>query len=88
MAYIDQNNNPGYYSTVGIIKYTAKPQIFIEGLGEDPNRIDAFRSSYTGVYQPGEDKSERPYSYKFSLYVTYRLDENKLTTIYKKLHFL
>lgn len=68
MAYIDQNNNPGYYSTVGIIKYTAKPQIFIEGLGEDPNRIDAFRSSYTGVYQPGEDKSERPYSYKFSLY--------------------
>ena len=68
MAYIDQNSNPGYYSTVGIIKYTAKPQIFIEGLGEDPNRIDAFRSSYTGVYQPGEDKSERPYSYKFSLY--------------------
>lgn len=68
MAYIDQNSNPGYYSTVGIIKYTAKPQVFIEGLGEDPNRIDAFRSSYTGVYQPGEDKSERPYSYKFSLY--------------------
>lgn len=70
LAYLDDRYLPGYYSTVGIIKYTSKPTVYIEGL-ENSTRIRPFLSSYTGVYKTGEDKSERPYSYNFSL-----LDEN------------
>lgn len=68
IAYLDKNGNPGYFSTVGIIKYTSKPLVYIEGLQRDTNRIGAFRSNYTGVYVTGEDRSERPYSYNFRLY--------------------
>ena len=32
IAYIDVNGIYGYYSTVGIIKCTAKPHVYIEGL--------------------------------------------------------
>ena len=32
IAYIDKNDEVGYYSTVGITKYTTKPEISIDGL--------------------------------------------------------
>ena len=62
---------PGYYSTIGIIKYTSKPKVYIDGFKENPERIRAFTYNYTGVYEPSTDKSERPYSYNFSLYNRY-----------------
>ena len=70
MAYRKSTNHViGYFSTVGVIKYTTKPSVYIEGLGGDnANQIGAFRSNYIGVYEPSGDKSERPYSYCFSLY--------------------
>ena len=71
LAYVQTNQSVseiGYYSTVGIIKYTSKPKVYIENLGEENNKIEIFHSEYTGIYEPGEDKTERPYSYKFSLY--------------------
>ena len=70
IAYLDktENENVGYFSTVGIVKYTSKPTVYIEGLQNETNRIGSFRTNYTGVYLTGEDKSERPYSYIFYLY--------------------
>ena len=65
MAYVDTQGTPGYYSTVGIAKYTTKPTVYIEGASEN---ISAFPSTFVGVFEPGEDKSEKPYSYKFTLY--------------------
>ena len=79
LAYIDNDNITGYYSTVGIIKYTDKPKLKIQELElendsneDDSNKIRIFCSTCTGIYTPGEeDKSERPYQYQFLL-----LDEN------------
>ena len=79
LAYIDSDNIIGYYSTVGIIKYTDKPELKIQEFEfennsneDDSNKIRTFCSTCTGIYTPGEnDKSERPYQYQFLL-----LDEN------------
>lgn len=83
LAYIniDENNikTIGYYSTVGVIKYTDKPILTINEFEfennsneDDSNKIRTFCSTCTGIYTPGEnDKSERPYQYQFLL-----LDEN------------
>lgn len=64
----DEGNTVGYYSTVGIIKYTSKPIVYIEDFKDNQSRIETFRSSYTGIYETSKDKSERPYSYNFSLF--------------------
>lgn len=73
MAYIGKEDDTvGYFSTVGIIKYTSKPNVYIEGISSNANHIEAFQQSYIGVFETGEDKSERPYSYCFYLY-----DKNK-----------
>ena len=70
LAYVgkDTANTVGYFSTVGVIKYTSKPNVYIEGLGQNANQIEAFRQTYLGVFETGEDKSERPYAYNFYLY--------------------
>ena len=73
MAYIDNDGGMGYFSTVGIAKYTAKPNVYIEGLNNniDTNVFYTFQSTYVGVYENTKDKNERPYSYCFSLYDNY-----------------
>ena len=70
IAYLGKNRLPGYFSTVGITKYTSKPLVSIANadVKDDPNAIPVFRQSYTGVYQTTEDTSERPYSYCFYLF--------------------
>lgn len=66
LAYIDATGTVGYYSTVGIIKYTTKPQISVKDLKQ--GRINSARYSYTGVYsQEGGDVLEKVYSYQFLL---------------------
>lgn len=72
LAYIKNDNDKtiGYYSTVGIIKYTSKPSIKIKNLNQE-NNIPFTFFQYVGEYTPGEDITEKPYSYNFSLY-----DEN------------
>lgn len=74
LAYIKNDNDKtiGYYSTVGIIKYTSKPSIKIQNLNQE-NNIPFTFFQYVGEYTPGEDITEKPYSYNFSLY-----DENDI----------
>ena len=55
----------GYYSSVGVVKYTSKPQVEIQ------NKNDNYRHryTYTGVYsQKNGDTTEKVYSYCFNLY--------------------
>lgn len=68
VAYIDANNNGeiGYYSSIGVIKYTAKPTLIINGL--DLNGINSPLLQYTGVYENLKDPSEKLYSYEFKLF--------------------
>ena len=66
IAYIDITGAVGYYSTVGIVKYTTRPKLQIEGL--KPGKINASSYNYIGVYsQEGKDISEKAYKYNFIL---------------------
>lgn len=67
MAYIDQNNNYGHYSTVGAFKYTAEPYVYIDGL--EGSQLHSDTRTYIGVYsQEGKDVTEKVYSYNFTVY--------------------
>lgn len=67
MAYIDAENSYGYYSTVGVFKYTEEPEVYIEGLADSQLHSDT--RSYIGVYsQEGKDVTEKVYSYNFTIY--------------------
>jgi hypothetical protein len=49
VAYIDKDTNEiGYYSTVGVIKYTSKPEVKINNLTVASNNTHL--TSYTGTY--------------------------------------
>ena len=66
LAYIN-GEDVGYYSTVGIIKYTYKPDVFINGLSE--KEVNMHQYKYTGVYsQLEKDVTEKVYSYQFDIY--------------------
>ena len=57
----------GYYSTVGVTKYTTKPNVRIEGL--ELKKVNMHNYQYYGVYsQENGDTSEKVYSYCFNLY--------------------
>lgn len=56
----------GYYSTVGIIKYTTAPEITIVSLFSKPD-INLNKEQYQGQYY-NEDSTEKVHSYRFDLY--------------------
>ena len=64
IAYV-KNNIVGYYSNVGIIKYTSKPEVEIINLNDD---INQHVYTYTGQYSQAQDFSEKVYSYIFNIY--------------------
>lgn len=67
MAFIGVDGQPGYYSTVGVIKYTTMPKIEISGLVS--GAINTHRYSYTGLYsQKDQDSSEKLYSSRFIIF--------------------
>lgn len=67
MAYIDQNDNYGHYSTVGVFKYTEEPNVYIDGL--EGSQLHSDTRTYIGVYnQEGKDVTEKVYSYNFTVY--------------------
>lgn len=66
LAYVDINNITGYYSTVGVIKYTTKPKVSILALSNSVNNNHIY--TYTGLYSQYEkDFTEKAYSYRFIL---------------------
>lgn len=57
----------GYYSTVGVIKYTAYPEVTIEGL--EGSQLHSDTHTYIGNYsQKNKDVTEKVYSYNFTIY--------------------
>lgn len=69
LAYINNGGEVGYYSTVGIAKFTTKPILYIADLNS--TAINNYRINFTGVYdQTGKDKdsTEKVYNYQFNLY--------------------
>lgn len=66
IAYVDQNDNIGYYSNVGVGKYTTKPDVVIAELNSVDSNICP--QLLTGVYSQYEkDTSEKVYSYSFEI---------------------
>ena len=71
IAFVDHNDNIGYYSTVGIIKCIAAPVASINGY--TPGNINMFNDSFYGVYSQDTtygDSTEKAYSYIFNIYDT------------------
>ena len=67
IAYVDKEGVVGYYSTVGVVKYTSKPELHIENL--DYGKINSHIYNYIGVYsQLNGDSTEKVYSSIFNLY--------------------
>ena len=58
--------NVGFYSSVATFKYTALPEILIQGLDDQTININTYE--YTGAYINEKDKSEKVYSYWFNIY--------------------
>ena len=80
LAYIDLEDNVGIYSTVGVIKYTSTPDVYIEKLTF--GKINQHNYSYVGIYSQSSyyinantrvqrDSTEKLYSSYFTVY-----DEN------------
>jgi hypothetical protein len=56
----------GYYSTVGIMKFTAKPSVSISDFNNAITNLNV--TEYIGVYRSPDDVTEKAYEYKFDLY--------------------
>ena len=66
LAYIGKDATIGYYSTVGIIKYTTEPTLTIVSLSSEPDVINLNKEQYQGQYY-NEDSTEKVHSYRFDL---------------------
>lgn len=66
LAYIDNSNIVGYFSTVGVIKYTAIPTVKILNL--KTNSTNQHIYDYVGVYTQIGDSLEKLYSSRLRLY--------------------
>lgn len=62
LAYLDHDGIPGFYSTVGVVKYTTKPSVEILDTTDG--------TTFIGRYSQGAENSdvtEKVYSYRFDL---------------------
>lgn len=67
IAYINAaNDEVGYFSSVGITKYTSKPELYIRNITQGP--INSHLYEYQGIYRQSTDSTERVYSYRFDIY--------------------
>jgi hypothetical protein len=75
LAYIEKDTKMiGHYSSVGVVKYTEKPEISIEGM--EAGAYNRHQYIYTGVYsQKDKDYTEKVSTYRFKVY---DLDNNIL----------
>lgn len=63
LAYIDENGTVGYYSTLGLAKYTGEPTVTIQNL--DSSKINGSQKQFTGLYNCSKDLTEKVYNYRF-----------------------
>ena len=63
-----------YYSTVGVFKYTAQPNVYIENL--ELTSINRFNDVFRGMYTQLEDVTERVEYYKFIVYKNGEIIDN------------
>ena len=78
IAYIDSNHNYGFYSTVGIVKFTTEPTVTIDDMEEGVSNLT--RYNYVGHYSQEDttrnvndrDSSEKEFSYSFKIYNQYK----------------
>lgn len=78
IAYIDSNHNYGFYSTVGIVKFTTEPTVTIDDMKEGVSNLT--RYNYVGHYSQEDttrnvndrDSSEKEFSYSFKIYNQYK----------------
>lgn len=61
-----KGNEIGYYSTVGIVKYTNAPEVSIENFETNGTNMPKTHE-YIGVYK-NSDANEKAYSYRFDVY--------------------
>lgn len=67
LAYVDKRGEIGYYSSVGIIKYTTTPTVTINDLSEAESNRHIY--DYTGIYsQKDGDITEKLYSSSLKLW--------------------
>ena len=66
LAYINNAGVTGYYSTVGIMKYTAKPRVEISGFDTAMTNLNI--TEYIGAYYSLNDPTEKVYEYRFDLF--------------------
>lgn len=69
LAYIydDLDHTVGHYSTVGVVKYTTEPELYINNL--EYGHINMHNYAYTGVYsQRHGDITEKMYSSRFQVF--------------------
>jgi hypothetical protein len=67
LAYVDKSNVVGYYSTVGVAKYTTEPIVKVEDMKSYlPNNV---YSQFIGTYsQENGDTTEKEYNYRFQVF--------------------
>ena len=69
IAYSDIKNVVGYYSTVGVIKCTSKPEVTILDMSNDKNKVNNNNYLFVGQFKQSEggDVTEKVYSSKFTI---------------------
>ena len=65
LAYVNTKNEIGYYSSVGVFKYTGQSSLKINHLVE--SEINSSLTVYEGTYS-NIDSTEKEYSYQFDVY--------------------
>ena len=70
LAFIDKKNIVGYYSTVGVIKCTSKPSVFIQDFSDERGVVNNNRTDFVGQFIQAKngDVTEKVYSSKFTIY--------------------
>ena len=67
LAYKDAAGEVGFYSTIGVVKYSAEPIVSIAGL--EAGNINLHQYDYVGYYEPAkQDPTEAEIYYQFDVY--------------------
>lgn len=66
LAFVDINNTIGYFSSVGVIKYTAIPHIELVGMNKEISNLHMY--DYVAAYRQELDPTEKLYSSRLQLF--------------------